>query len=111
MKFPDSLRALFIDRLTKNQAWFADNYAAAVERVKDHSGDPDPYWESQANEMSACPGPVLLDEFGGEETPTQARERAFELLALADLAEIAEIPPEPGCPCVGTSDQEDCPHA
>ncbi len=95
MIFPQRLLEVWQKRIADDPSWWSHAYEAAVDRIEDHSDDPsNPYWESPANESSACPGPVILGFDGSEESPDELRARAFELLALADLAEIAEIPDE-----------------
>lgn len=90
VEFTGDLKALWRQR---HYAWFKDHYEAAVARIEDHTGNPEnPYYHSPADTTDAYFGPVILNEFGGEESPNEARERAFELLVLAD---IAAMTPEP----------------
>ncbi|HEU4975711.1 MAG TPA: hypothetical protein VFT50_11520 [Baekduia sp.] len=80
-------------RFADEPAWFARHYEAAVARIEDHTNDEEnPYYHSPAEEADAYYGPVVLNEFGGEESPEEARERAFELLVLADLAPLTPAP-------------------
>lgn len=89
MKLPDELRRLLSDRHADNDGspWWERQYLDAVERIEDRTDDPaNPYWYSPADTMSAIPQEGIYDEYGGQHTPDELERRAFELLALADLA-------------------------
>jgi len=87
MNFPDRLRVVWEARAVKDPTFWPKNYEAAVDRIQDHTASEiNPYWHSPADCSDAVPGgDHLVDEFGGEEPARKARERAFELLVLADL--------------------------
>jgi hypothetical protein len=91
VKYTDELRKHWQERAAANPAWWTQNYNAALERVEDHSGDPEnPYWWAPADDASLTlepSGPDIMGFDGASETPQQTRERAFELLVLADLAD------------------------
>lgn len=97
MKYPDDLNAIWQDRaIAPNRAgWFTAGYEAAIERIEDHTDDPrNPYYygpKFDGSGFQALDGPLVNDEFC-ELKPDEAREIAFEMLALADLAEIAPRP-------------------
>jgi hypothetical protein len=88
---PDALAAvtgLWIARGTDYE-WFVRNYENAASRVI-YEASPDgahAYWLAPSDESSAEGGDVI-DPIGGVEDPNTARLRAFELLVLADLAEV-----------------------
>lgn len=95
MRMPDALATMLREKLSKNIGYWAHEYEEAVERIEDHSADSEnPYFHSDADNSDALPG-VLMDEMGGYETPEDARRRGFELLALADLAEVLAAGSEP----------------
>lgn len=83
----DALRAEWQRRWAGGD-WFTSRYEAALSRIEDHTDGDNPYWLAPADGTSVVPGDSeLFDEMGGEESPEDARKRAFEILALADLAE------------------------
>jgi len=92
----DELRALWQRR--QDRPWFVNQYEAALARIEDHTGDPsNPYFEAPADGTSAIPGcEVLADVMGSEMPVEEARSIAFELLALADLAETTPVRSERG---------------
>jgi hypothetical protein len=93
MNMPESLAGLLREKLSKDLAYWARGYEAAVERIEDHTDDAEnPYWHSPADAVDAVPGErVVLDEYGGEESIESVRHRAFELLVMADLAETSTV--------------------
>jgi hypothetical protein len=90
MKMTDELKQLWIDRAGKlpdGPNWLKDNYEAAVDRLQEH---PDARYVSVRT-----PGGWVVDRGlwapnGDLLTPEEARRYAFEVLAIADLAEIED---------------------
>ncbi len=62
-------------------------YLAAVERIEEKTSVSGPYWRSPLGIEAFPTHPVAIDADGGEWEPAELRERAYELLVLADLAE------------------------
>ncbi len=96
MKLPDKLAQVWQDRAVEEPAgWFVKHYNEAVERIEDRTDDPrNPYYygpEFDGSGFQGLDGPIINDEFS-ELKPDDARKIAFEMLALADLAEIAPLP-------------------
>lgn len=90
MEFPAALETILEQR---HGAWWKQHYEEAVARIEDHANHPEnPYYHAPTANEDAFHGPVILDEFGGESTPEDARRRAFELLVLADLAPLSPAP-------------------
>lgn len=89
MKPTSELIEMLKERFGSNPAWWKEQYEAAVERVEDRTKNDDgnPYFYSPLDGTSGLPDRTLSDEFGGTETAADARERGFELLVVADLAE------------------------
>ena len=91
----DELRALWQSR--QDRPWFVNQYEAALARIEDHTDDDaNPYFEAPADGTCAIPGCEALGDAMGSEIPIEeARSIAFQLLALADLAETTPARSEP----------------
>lgn len=88
MTFPQRLLEVWQKRIADNPSWWSHAYEAAVERIEDKTDAEDPYWYSADSEYDATTDGMVNDPFGGHATPEETRRFAFELLALADLAEF-----------------------
>lgn len=92
MESPEKLNILLREKLKDSPGYWAARYEEALERIQDFTSEEEsPYWYSPANIASGLADEeVILDDLGGEYTPDQAREQAWELLVLADLVEMGE---------------------
>lgn len=82
------------DQRGRDPSWLVQGYAAAFARIVEthpsSDGDPPrpwgPHWESE-DDMTTPGDATVYAWSGAERTPDEARRRAFELLAHADIAE------------------------
>jgi hypothetical protein len=87
MDFPEELVELWRGR-GADPAWFKEHYEAAVGRLEDHRDIEDPYVSGPHDTFAALlRDGTIQDEIGGQMPVDRARDEAFELLALADIAE------------------------
>lgn len=96
MRMPQALEVLIREKFGRDLGWWAREYEAAVERIQDHTADPEnPYYHAPGDESDAYNddnGPHIFDVFGGESTIEETRQRAWELLVLCDLAPLTPKP-------------------
>lgn len=92
MEMPEPLAASLREKLSKDLGYWARMYEEAVERIADEtSNEENPYWGSSNEDACVIPGDRdIYDEMGGGESADQARRRAWELLVLADLADLED---------------------
>lgn len=90
MNLPDDLRVKLEARATSDPQWFPRGYEEAVARIDEHGPDEPggPCCHAKGVSMDALGNGDMTDEFGGDWTPDDVRRQAFEMLALADLAEV-----------------------
>jgi hypothetical protein len=72
--------------------FFKKGYEEALTRLEDFRGQivggvPNPHVTGPTDQHCAVPGEILYYD-GGTSNPDEARRAAFELLALANLAEL-----------------------
>lgn len=74
--------------------WFTNQYEMAMARVEDHRGDASetvqPYVLGPSDQHVATAGEIVYFD-GGTGDPEDARKGAFELLVLADMAQLMEL--------------------
>jgi hypothetical protein len=88
MKMTDELVQLWIDRAGADVNWLIANYEAAVAGVHDRSDEVEPVDYVGTSSDWGISRRGLYDDQGLVVTIENARSIAFEILALADLAEI-----------------------
>lgn len=92
MNQPDVITRLWQKRMFESPTWWALQYEAAMSRIEDCTDKEDPYWYSPATEHDTTVNDGMVnDPYGGHADADEIRRCAFELLALADLAEVAAL--------------------
>lgn len=92
MDFPQELAERWQKRAVNEPDFFRKGYEEALTRLEDYRGQivgdtPNPHVTGPTDEHCAVPGEIVYYD-GGTSNPDEARRAAFELLALADLAEL-----------------------
>lgn len=82
----DTLRDLLHTRFATEPDWLMAGYEAAAD-LSIAAGDGLSYWTGGAS-RSRAKGGLVIDAFGDSHDADSIRRAAFELLVLADLAEI-----------------------
>lgn len=63
-------------------------YRSARQQIELHDSDPERvHWTSPLLEEFVCAGERVVSDHWNIESPAETRERAFHLLALADIAD------------------------
>lgn len=95
MKLPEAFVRLWHSRGSAHPHWLSEQYERAAERVQDRTNDhpQNRYYCNSAETHSVMLGEPLVhdDAFGGYTSPDVIRKEAFEMLVLADLAEIQAV--------------------